>query len=74
MTFAMVDWVMSLEPKWFSTIYGMIFMIVGILTAMSFMLFDLRRKANESPTWKRITPQHYNDLGNLMLAFTMLWA
>jgi hypothetical protein len=74
MTFAMVDWVMSLEPKWFSTIYGMIFMIVGILTTMSFMLFNLRRKANESPYLETITPQHYNDLGNLMLAFTMLWA
>ena len=28
-SFAMIDWVMSLEPKWFSTIYGMIFMIVA---------------------------------------------
>ncbi len=41
---------------------------------MSFMIFNLRRKANESPYLETITPQHYNDLGNLMLAFTMLWA
>ena len=73
-TFAAVDWVMSLEPKWFSTIYGMIFMIVAVLATMSFMIFNIRRKANESPYLETITPQHYNDLGNLMLAFTMLWA
>jgi len=73
-TFAAVDWVMSLEPKWFSTIYGMIFMIVAVLATLSFMIFNIRRKANESPYLETITPQHYNDLGNLMLTFTMLWA
>jgi hypothetical protein len=73
-TFAMIDWVMSLEPRWFSTIYGMIFMIVGALTAMSFMIVNLRRRADQEPYLSTITPQRYNDLGNLMLAFTMLWA
>jgi hypothetical protein len=73
-TFAMIDWVMSLEPRWFSTIYGMIFMIVSALTAMSFMIVNLRRRAEQEPYLSTITPQHYNDLGNLMLAFTMLWA
>jgi hypothetical protein len=74
LTFAMIDWVMSLEPKWFSTIYGMIFMIVGVLTALSFMIFNLRRMSDREPYRDAITPQQYNDLGNLMLAFTMLWA
>jgi hypothetical protein len=74
LTFAMIDWVMSLEPKWFSTIYGMIFMIVGALTALSFIIFNLRRMSDEEPYRGTVTPQQYNDLGNLMLAFTMLWA
>ena len=73
-TYAMIDWVMSLEPKWFSTIYGMIFMIVGALTAMSFIIFVLRRLSGAAPFNGAITPGQYNDLGNLMLAFTMLWA
>jgi hypothetical protein len=73
-TFGMIDWVMSLEPKWFSTIYGMIFMIVSALTAMSFMIFNLRRMSKQEPYRDAVTPQQYNDLGNLMLAFTMLWA
>ncbi|MFY9802805.1 MAG: hypothetical protein WA211_16125 [Candidatus Acidiferrales bacterium] len=72
-SFSMIDWVMSLEPKWFSTIYGMIFMIVGALTAMSFIISVVRRMSDE-PAFKAVTPGQYNDLGNLMLAFTMLWA
>jgi hypothetical protein len=73
-TYSMIDWVMSLEPKWFSTIYGMIFMIVGALTAMSLIILMLRRLADEAPFKGAVTPGQYNDLGNLMLAFTMLWA
>jgi hypothetical protein len=76
-SFGMVDWVMSLEPKWFSTIYGMIFMIVAALTAMSFVIFVLRRISGEErgkQLKEKTTPGQFNDLGNLMLAFTMLWA
>jgi hypothetical protein len=76
-SFSMIDWVMSLEPKWFSTIYGMIFMIVGALTAMSFIVFVLRRLTDEErckEIREKVTPGQFNDLGNLMLAFTMLWA
>jgi hypothetical protein len=73
-TYSMIDWVMSLEPKWFSTIYGMIFMIVGALTAMSFIILMLRRLSDEAPFKGAVTAGQYNDLGNLMLAFTMLWA
>jgi hypothetical protein len=76
-SFSMIDWVMSLEPKWFSTIYGMIFMIVGALTAMSFIVFVLRRLTDDErgkEIREKVTPGQFNDLGNLMLAFTMLWA
>ena len=76
-SFSMIDWVMSLEPAWFSTIYGMIFMIVGALTAMSFVIFVLRRLVDDErgkEISEKVTPGQFNDLGNLMLAFTMLWA
>ena len=65
---------MSLEPHWFSTIYGMLFMIVGALTAMSFVIFLLRRISDYEPLRDAVTAAQYNDLGNLMLAFVMLWA
>ncbi|MGA8038040.1 MAG: hypothetical protein WA823_04235 [Candidatus Acidiferrales bacterium] len=74
LTFAMVDWVMSLEPKWFSTIYGMLFMVISALTGLSLVIFVLRSIADDEPTAGVVTPQVFNDLGNLMLAFTMLWA
>jgi hypothetical protein len=73
-TYSMIDWVMSLEPRWFSTIYGMVFMIVGALTAISFVIFVLRRLAEAPPIKDTATASEYNDLGNLMLTFTMLWA
>lgn len=73
-TYSMIDWVMSLEPKWFSTIYGMIFMIVGTLTAICFVIIVLRRLSGETPFKDVVTAGQYNDLGNLMLTFTMLWA
>jgi hypothetical protein len=74
LTFAMVDWVMSLEPHWFSTIYGLLFTVISALTAMSLMIVVLRGVAEEEPIASVVTPQLFNDLGNLMLAFTMLWA
>jgi hypothetical protein len=74
LTFAMVDWVMSLEPHWFSTIYGLLFTVISALTAMSLMIVLLRHVADYEPIASVVTPQLFNDLGNLMLAFTMLWA
>jgi len=73
-TFSSVDWVMSLEPHWFSTIYGMIFMMAAALAAMSFVVFTLRMLSDSDPLRDSVTPNQYNDLGNLMLAFVMLWA
>jgi hypothetical protein len=74
LSFAVIDWVMSLEPHWFSTIYGMLFMVISALTAMAMMITVLRILSETEPLKDSVTPQQYNDLGNLMLALTMLWA
>ena len=73
-TYSSIDWVMSLEAHWFSTIYGMLFMMVGTLVAMAFVLFVLRMVSDQEPLKDAVTPAQFNDLGNLMLAFLMLWA
>ncbi len=73
-TFAAVDWIMSLEPHWFSTIYGLWFIIGAVLAALSVMVFAARRFAMASPMDKVLQPSHFHDLGNLMLTFTILWA
>ena len=73
-TYSAIDWIMSIEPLWFSTIYGMLFMVVEALAAMAFVIFVLRLLANSEPIKNIVTGSQFNDLGNLMLAFVMLWA
>ncbi|HWW50803.1 MAG TPA: hypothetical protein VN044_03615 [Verrucomicrobiae bacterium] len=73
-TAAAVDWVMSLEPHWFSTIYGMIFIVIECLAALSFAVFVLRMISNHEPIKDSVEPKQFHDLGNLMLAFVLLWA
>ena len=73
-TGAAVDWVMSLEPHWYSTIYGLLFVVISALAAFSFTLFILCMLSGYPPVKDSVLPNHYNDLGNILLAFVMLWA
>jgi hypothetical protein len=73
-TFASVDWVMSLEASWFSTIYGMIFMVTQALAAMALVTLAVILLAKQEPLAGLISPRVLNDYGNLLLTFTMLWA
>src|SRR5262249_21762535 len=62
------------EVHWFSTIYGMIFMTICALAAMSFVILVERRLSDHEPLRGSVTPAQYNDQGNLMLTFVMLLA
>jgi hypothetical protein len=73
-TFASIDWVMSLEPHWFSTIYGLIFMVGQVLLTLSFVIAVLMLLAQHKPLSDVIRPSHFHDLGKLLLTFVMLWA
>ena len=73
-TFASFDWVMSLDPHWFSTIYGVLFMGGQGLTALAFLVIALAWLSRREPLNTIVVPSHFHDLGNLMLAFVMLWA
>jgi hypothetical protein len=72
-TFAAVDWGMSLAPHWYSTIYGVLFIVGAALSALSFTIVLLARLAAEEPFTKVLQPVTVHDLGKLLLAFTMLW-
>lgn len=74
MTFASVDWAMSLEPHWYSTIYGVIFMVGQVQLTLASAIMLLRVLGDEEPFASLVVPAHYHDLGNLLLAFVMLWA
>jgi hypothetical protein len=73
-TYASVDWVMSLEPQWFSTIYGMIFMVTEGLAAMSIVTVTVLLLSTRQPFSGLLSKRVLNDYGNLLLTFTMLWA
>jgi hypothetical protein len=74
LTFAFTDWVMSLSPKWSSTIYGFLFMADSGLVGLAFVtlvaVYGIKNEAYK----RTITPVVTRDLGNLMLTFTMVWA
>jgi hypothetical protein len=72
-TFASFDWLMSLEPHWFSTMYGVLIMGGQALSAMAFAIVVLSWLARRTPLGGLISPNHFHDLGNLLLGFTMLW-
>ena len=73
-TFASVDWVMSLEPEWFSTIFGLLTIAGYGLTALAFTIIVLATIEGDHPQGSVLNPRHFHDLGKLLLAFTMLWA
>jgi len=73
-TFASVDWAMSLNPEWFSTIYGLLFVVAWALSAMAFVIAVMALLINREPLAGLMRPNHFQDLGKLMLALVMLWA
>ena len=73
-TFASVDWYMSIEPEWFSTIYGFIYVAAWSLSALAFVIFVMARLSREEPMRRIVAPLHFHDLGKLLLALVMLWA
>lgn len=72
-TFASFDWLMSLEPHWFSTIFGAIYMVAAGLTTMLFMAVLMNQLAKREPLKNVITAQQFHDIGNWCFAFTILW-
>jgi hypothetical protein len=74
LTFAMVDWVMSLNPHWFSTLWGMLFLVGQGLSALAFAIVILIMLAQHAPLNRIVSPHHLHDLGKLLFAFLMLWA
>jgi hypothetical protein len=73
-TFMSVDWSMSLDPRWFSTIYGMLFMVGTALSALALCIVVISWMAMERAVMAVADAETIHDLGKLMLAFVMVWA
>lgn len=73
-TFASVDWGMSLEPHWFSTIYGVLFIAGQTLLGFGFAVASVVLLAKGEPLHSVLTTERSHDMGKLFFAFIMFWA
>ncbi len=73
-TFAAVDWVMSLQPSFRSTIFGPLVAGGQILSGQAFVLIVLAWLAPRSRIGEVLSPSALNDLGNLLFTFLVIWA
>jgi hypothetical protein len=73
-SFAAIDWVMSLDPSWISTIYGLVILIGQLLSAMCFAVVVERILVKYKPMSDWLKPEFVHDHGKWMLTFIMVWA
>jgi hypothetical protein len=72
-TFASFDWIMSLEPHWFSTIYGVYFFAGCFLSILAFVVLAAQHLLNRGYLTDKITVEHIHDMGKLFFAFLIFW-
>ena len=72
--FAAVDWMMSLEPEWYSSVFGVLFLAGQGLAGMALAIISASFLSDRGPLADVVTAERFNDLGNLLLAFVMFWA
>ena len=73
-SFAAIDWIMSLDPSWISTIFGLVILIGEVLSAMCFAVVVERILFNYKPMSEMLRPDFVHDHGKWMLTFVMVWA
>ena len=71
---ASIDWMMSVDPHWFSTIYGFVMVGGQGLTALAFVIIVMFGLMKSEPMAGVVSSKHFHDLGKLMFAFVMLYA
>lgn len=72
-TFASIDWIMSTDPHWFSSLYGPQMLDWWALSAFGISIPLLIFFGKRAPLDKFILPKHFHDYGKLLLAATMVW-
>ncbi|MEE8587096.1 MAG: quinol:cytochrome C oxidoreductase, partial [Acidobacteriota bacterium] len=74
LTFAAFDWIMSLDPHWYSTIFGVYFFAGCFLSGMAFMVLIFLRLHSGGLLTQVVTYEHFHDLGKLIFGFVVFWA
>lgn len=73
-SFAAIDWTMTLDPYWFSTIWGLLYVVGWALSCFSFAVVILAYLSDKAPMNRILGKRHFHDIGKLMLALVMVWA
>lgn len=73
-TFAAFDWLMSLQPHWYSTIFGVYFFAASILVFFAFMALVTMALQKGGVLKDAVTTEHFHDIGKLMFGYTIFWA
>ncbi len=73
-SFATIDWVMTLDPHWYSTIWGLLFVAGWGLSCFCFMVAIMASLLDKAPMNRILGKRHFHDIGKLMLALVMVWA
>lgn len=73
-TFMAIDWLLSINPHWFSTIFGLLVLAGQGLSSMAFLIAIMVALAGRGPMNVVLTHRHLHDLGKFLLALTMVWA
>lgn len=73
-TFASVDWVMSLDPHWFSTMFSLMLIAGQVLSGLAFVTVIVALLRTYKPLADVLRPEHLHDFGTLLFAFVMIWA
>ncbi len=69
LTFAAFDWIMSLDPTWYSTIFGVTFFAGSMVCAFAVLILTFLEMRKEGVLVKEVTVEHYHDLGKLLFGF-----
>ncbi len=72
--FASFDWLMTMDPHWFSTMFGVYFFAGSIMSAIALIIIVLGLLKMNGKLEGVVTAEHFHDLGKLLLSFTIFWA
>lgn len=72
-SFAAIDWIMSLEPEWYSTIYGVYYFAGSVLGAFAFLILGIAFLHARGRLQGVVTVEHVHDVGKLLFGFTVFW-
>lgn len=74
LTFVAFDWIMALEPTWFSTIFGVYYFAASVVSSIAVMILVTLALRAAGPLSGAVTTEHYHDLGKLLFGFLVFWA